>query len=299
MRDGTDDVAFLTGSEILDQNLAGKLVPGPAIFYETTAVMVDENSPVQHLAELAGQSICYSLGSNAQRHLEAWFAAHHLDFIRQGFQEDVEMLDAYNVQFCRGMAGETTTLAAVRLDGGIRHLKSRILPEPLAAFPILATTGTQDAQWAAIVAWTIHTLVRAETPQTDWAAGGIDSLPIDRGAGTRPRKRLATAPRRSRRNLWRHLSPQSRCRHAARSAARPERALAGRRADARPLCGLNSPARGRRARRSSQSTGSCDASQPPPSASIRLTVAARRCSRIVSADSSSASAVACAVTTAV
>ena len=84
MRDGTDDVAFLTGSEILDQNLAGKLVPGPAIFYETTAVMVDENSPVQHLAELAGQSICYSLGSNAQRHLEAWFAAHHFDFIRHG-----------------------------------------------------------------------------------------------------------------------------------------------------------------------------------------------------------------------
>ncbi len=30
-----------------------------------------------------------------------------------------------------------------------------------------------------IVAWTIDTLVRAETPQTDWAAGGIDSLPID------------------------------------------------------------------------------------------------------------------------
>lgn len=178
LRDGTDDVAFLTGSEILDQNLAGKLVPGPAIFYETTAVMIDENSPVRHLAELAGQSICFSLGSNAQRHLEAWFAARHLDFIRQGFQEDVEMLDAYNVQYCGGMAGETTTLAAVRLNGGVEHRKSRILPEPLAAFPVLATTGTQDAQWAAVVAWTIHTLVRAETPQADWAAGGIDSLPI-------------------------------------------------------------------------------------------------------------------------
>jgi general L-amino acid transport system substrate-binding protein len=178
VRDGTDEVAFLTGAEILDQNLAGKLVPGPAIFYETTAVMVDESSPVQHLAELAGQSICFPLGSNAQRHLEAWFAAHHLDFIRQGFQEDVEMLDAYNVQYCRGMAGETTTLAAMRLNGGIRHLKSRILPEPLAAFPVLATTGTQDAQWAAIVAWTIHTLVRAETPQAAWAAGGVDSLPL-------------------------------------------------------------------------------------------------------------------------
>ena len=178
LRDGTDEVAFLTGSEILDHKLVGDLVPGPPIFYETTAVMVAANSPLQRLSELGGKPICYSLGGNAQRHLEAWFAAHHLDFIRQGFQEDVEMLDAYDVQYCQAMAGEATTLAAVRLNSGAEHLKSRILAEPLAAFPIIATTGTRDAQWTAIVAWTINTLIRAETPSTDWAAGGIDSLTI-------------------------------------------------------------------------------------------------------------------------
>jgi general L-amino acid transport system substrate-binding protein len=95
------------------------------------------------------------------------------------YQEDVELYDTYNVQVCRGLAGEVTTLSQVRLDGGVNGLRSRILPEPLAAFPILAATGTQDAEWSAIVAWAIHSLLRADVLTAEWAAGGLDSLPIE------------------------------------------------------------------------------------------------------------------------
>ena len=178
VRNGSDDVYFLSGAEILEEDLAGKVLPGPAVFYETTAVMVADNSPVRQLADLAGKPICFSLGSNAERHLDAWFAAHHLDFNHMGYQEDVELYDTYNVQVCRGLAGEVTTLAEVRLDGGVNHLHSRILPEPLAAFPIVAATGTQDAEWSAIVAWVVQTLVRAEIPAVKWASSGLDSLRI-------------------------------------------------------------------------------------------------------------------------
>jgi general L-amino acid transport system substrate-binding protein len=140
--------------------------------------MVSESAPAQHLADLAGRPICFSTASNGHRHVEAWFAAHQLDFVRMGYQEDVEMFDAYNVQACKGLAGEVTTLAQVRLDGGVNQLRSRILPEPLAAFPIMAITGTKDAEWSAVVAWTVHTLLRAETPKAEWAAGGVESLPV-------------------------------------------------------------------------------------------------------------------------
>jgi general L-amino acid transport system substrate-binding protein len=179
VRNNEHDVFFLSASELLEEELAGKVVPGPTVFYETTAVMVSESSPAQHLADLVGRPICFPMASNGHRHVEAWFAAHHLDFIRMGYQEDVEMYDAYNVQACKGLAGEVTTLAQVRLDGGINQLRSRILPEPLAAFPIMAATGTKDAEWSAIVAWTIHTLLRADVPKADWAAGGVESLPVE------------------------------------------------------------------------------------------------------------------------
>jgi general L-amino acid transport system substrate-binding protein len=179
VRDGSDDVFFLDTSEILEQHLAGIVVPGPAVFYQTTAVMVAEASPAQHLSDLAGQPICFLQGSNAHRHLEAWFAAHKLEFVRMAYQEEVELYDTYNVQVCRGLASEVTQLAEVRLDGGVNNLQSRMLPEPLAAFPIVAATATKDAEWAALVAWTVHTLMRAEVPTAEWAAGGLDSLMVE------------------------------------------------------------------------------------------------------------------------
>lgn len=178
VRDGTDDVFFLTASEILEEKLAGKVLPGPPVFFQTTAVMVSETSPIQHVADLAGRPICFSMGSNTQRHLEAWFAAHHADFIRMGYQEDVELYDTYDAQVCGAIASEITTLAEARLDGGQNRIRSRMLPEPLTTFPVMAGTPVADPEFAAIVAWAVHTLVRAETPSVPWAAGGVDSLRV-------------------------------------------------------------------------------------------------------------------------
>ncbi len=179
VRDGTDDLFFLTASEILDEHLAGHVLPGPPVFFEGTAVMVSEASPIQHVADLAGRPICFSIGSSTQRHLEAWFAAHRLDFVRMGYQEDVELYDTYDAQVCGALASEITTLADARLDGGQNHIRSRMLPEALATFPVMAGTPVADPAFAAVVAWAIHTLVRAETSAAPWASGGIDALRIE------------------------------------------------------------------------------------------------------------------------
>jgi general L-amino acid transport system substrate-binding protein len=173
-----DDVFFLTGSEIDAQKLAGHIVPGPTVFVESHAVMVASSSAAQHVADLAGDSICFLIGSSVERSLAAYFDARHQSFLRRPFSEDGEMVDTYNVQNCHAVAGETTTLAAVALDAGVNRLSSRILPEPLTVFPLMATTGTGDGQWSAIVAWTVHTLIAAERPETRWYAGGTGAMPI-------------------------------------------------------------------------------------------------------------------------
>lgn len=173
-----DDIYFLTGSEIERKKLAGKVLPGPTVFVESHAVMVADNSTAQHVDDLAGNSICFMIGSPVERSLNACFDTIHKNWFRRGFTEDGEMNDAYNVQNCHAVAGEITTLASVRLDPGVNHLTSRILPETLAVFPVMAATGTADAQWSAIVAWTMHTLVSAERPETHWYAGGASAMPI-------------------------------------------------------------------------------------------------------------------------
>ena len=193
VRAGKDDVSFLTGREMIDNGLTGKMIAGPAIFVETMSVMVPNDSPIQHLEQLAGHPICFAMLQRAQDHLTSWFAARHLDFVRMGFQEDVEMNDAYTVHYCEDLAGEATILADTRATGELAKSQHRFLPETLAAYPIVAATSAQDGEWAAIVAWTIDTLVQAETPETEWTLGGLNSLRVNApelGLGAGWQKRL-------------------------------------------------------------------------------------------------------------
>jgi general L-amino acid transport system substrate-binding protein len=178
VRSQQDDLSFLTGTEINAQKLAGKVLPGPTVFIESHAVMVPDGAAAKHVGDLAGDSICYMIGSPVERSLAAYFDGLHQSYIHRAFSENGEMADAYIAQNCHAIAGERTDLAAIRLDPGINHLTSRILPEPLAVFPVMAVTGTGDAQWSAIVAWTVHTLISAGRPQSPWYAGGAGAMPI-------------------------------------------------------------------------------------------------------------------------
>jgi general L-amino acid transport system substrate-binding protein len=178
VRNQQDDVYFLTGSEIDEQKLAGKIVPGPTVFVESHIVMVPFNSTAHNVGDLAGNTICFMIGSLTERSTNAYFEALHKNWLRMPYSEDGEMKDAYNVQRCHAIAGEITALAAARLDPGVNRLSSRFLPEPLSVFPVMAATGTNDAQWSAIVAWTVDTLISAERPETRWYAGGAGAMPV-------------------------------------------------------------------------------------------------------------------------
>ncbi len=179
VRNEQDDIFFLTGSEIAEHKLAGKVLPGPTVFIESNAVMVPAKSAAHHVADLAGNSICFMIGSSVEQDLNACFAGTHKNFFRRAFSEDGEMVDTYQAQNCHAIAGEITYLAPVGLDPGVNHMSGRMLPEALAAFPVMAATGTSDAQWSAIVAWTVDTLISAERPKTKWSEGGAGAMPID------------------------------------------------------------------------------------------------------------------------
>ncbi len=179
------------------------------------------------LRDLAGQSICFMIGNGAERAMEAALERDGLEVKRLGFEEDVEMRDAYNVGRCQAIAAEATFLAEVRQDGGVHGLKSRILDEPLAVDPIYLATGIDDARWSAIAIWTLGA----------FEGGGRSAIGLERGRRTVPVQRPYPArfPRRlagrcdeGRRHLRRYLAPQPRRWFAAKAATRSECALAPR-----------------------------------------------------------------------
>jgi general L-amino acid transport system substrate-binding protein len=212
VRNGRDDICFLTGSEIAGRKLAGKVVPGPAVFVESQNVMVADKSAVHHVADLAGNSICYMIGDPVEQSLNGYFAGLRKHFFNRAFSEDGEMVDTYQAQNCHALAGEITYLAATRLDRGVNHISSRILPEPLAAFPVMAATGASDGKWSAVVAWTVYTLLSGERPQTKWSNGGAQAMPVlapELGLGKGWQERVLKALGNYGDMFSRNLGPQS------------------------------------------------------------------------------------------
>ncbi len=157
---GAFDVLFLTATEIARNGLAGKVAPGPAVFFDSIAVMVERGSTAKKLDDLAGSSICLHEADPAAELLDQFFARKGKSFIAMPFQEDVEWRDAYNARHCRAAAAEITDLADLRRHKGVNGFDSAILPEKLGVFPILAATPLGDPRWSAAVARAIAICAR-------------------------------------------------------------------------------------------------------------------------------------------
>jgi general L-amino acid transport system substrate-binding protein len=121
-------------------------------------------------------------GGRAESTLEDYFDTRGKNWLRHPYTELGEMNDAYAVQRCHALAAETTELANTRLHTGPARLRSRLLPDTLDVFPIVAATGVQDGRWSALVNWVVATLITAERPERKWFAGGARAMPIDAGA---------------------------------------------------------------------------------------------------------------------
>jgi len=175
----SDDILFLTGSEISDHHLAGLIVPGSPVFVESQGVMVPGDSNVQHLKDLEKQTVCFLIGSPSERGLNAFCDSTGCSVLRRPFSEEGEMVDAYAAQNCHAIVGEITDLAAIRNREEVRRLASRILPETLSDFPVIAATGTVDARWSGLVAWIVYALISGERQESRWYAGGAGAMPIE------------------------------------------------------------------------------------------------------------------------
>ncbi len=163
IRGGQDDVAFLTTTELYANQLVGAVLVGPVVFHETTNVMVWDTSKVRHVSELGNTMVCAEPGTPAERNLRSYAATHDWRVNFSEWMELEEMMDAYAVGRCPAVVGEMTGLAALRLSGQGGHA-SRLLPEPLAVTPVMATSRVADGGWANVVAWTLNTVLWAAQP---------------------------------------------------------------------------------------------------------------------------------------
>ena len=175
-RAGRFDVLFLSGGALTAERLADRVALGAPAFVEMESVMVPEASPVRAVRDLAGASVCFMIGTGAQRALEGALERERVEVRRLGFGEEVELRDAYNVGRCEAVAGAATFLAEVRQDGGVHGLRSRLLDAPLALDPAFLATGLDDGRWTAMAGTVLQALVLGSAPRSGFSGAGAEPL---------------------------------------------------------------------------------------------------------------------------
>lgn len=170
---GRVDLAFLTDEALDTHHLRGAEIVGPTVFIDPLSVMVPADSPAQHLADLAGQSVCVMIGTPAHRALMAATEGLTPPLAPSSYSEDVEMLDGYNIGNCKAAAEADSRLVEMQHDSGVRHLKSKILTPPLGLLPIRAAAPAAHAALAFAV---LEDLTSTPEHKTRWD-GATPAIP--------------------------------------------------------------------------------------------------------------------------
>lgn len=130
-------------------------------FYDGQAFLVRSQLGVVSAYELEDVTICVAVRSEAAARIEDFFFESQAAYTLVGYEDREDLAVAYRTGQCDALTGPASWLQAVArgLPDASAH---QILPERLSKDPYGPVVRNDDAQWAAIVRWTLHGLVNAE-----------------------------------------------------------------------------------------------------------------------------------------
>jgi general L-amino acid transport system substrate-binding protein len=85
-----------------------------------------------------------------------------IDWLPFSFQEEGEMEAAFITRNCAAITADVSQLAYEKIAFKSMAQNFEILPDVIAKDPLASTYRLDDPQWAAIVNWTVESLIQAE-----------------------------------------------------------------------------------------------------------------------------------------
>jgi general L-amino acid transport system substrate-binding protein len=135
---------------------------GPPVFYDAQGIMVHREAGIAILADLAKRHVCYADGTDTEAVLAAAMQARGIAYFPYPFQEEGEMDAALVVGHCDAMSADLSRLAEKRSNFHAEAPEFVLLPDTFTLEPVAPAYRQGDAQWGAIVDWTVYALVQAE-----------------------------------------------------------------------------------------------------------------------------------------
>lgn len=143
---------------------------GPPMLLDGQGFLVSDRSGISRLADLSGKRVCFINASPAERTLYDALDSQlrtpelHFPYSERG-EMNVAMLDGH----CDAITGDLSAMAGVRAGFGANAARFHLLGETISTDPFSPAVRQGDAQWAALVDWTIWVPLQAEAHGIDHA----------------------------------------------------------------------------------------------------------------------------------
>ena len=143
------------------------------LFYDGQGFLTRRGNAVASALELSGASICTLPGPMGEQGVADFFNAQRMRYqiVTQAHWDDV--VNAYAAGDCTVLSGDVSLLAVARtkMKQPADHM---ILPEIITKEPAGPAVRQDDAQWFAVVRWTLMALIEAE--ELGITSANVDSM---------------------------------------------------------------------------------------------------------------------------
>jgi general L-amino acid transport system substrate-binding protein len=135
---------------------------GPPVFYDGLALLVRPSVKATGFSDLEARKVCVIDGTDNDHTLQARVATGGSKVRVATWQEEGEMDDAMDTHWCDAVGAYVSRLVQLR-NQYPKLADARVLPGLLTLSPVAPAYRADDREWGAIVDWTVHVLVEAET----------------------------------------------------------------------------------------------------------------------------------------
>jgi general L-amino acid transport system substrate-binding protein len=130
-------------------------------YYDGQGFMVKKKQNVKSAKELDGAAVCVLAGTTTELNLADYFRANKMSYKPVVFDTSDKTTEGFEADRCDVLTSDQSQLYSLRTK--LKDPDSAmVLPEIISKEPLGAAVRQNDAQWAAIVRWSLFAMINAE-----------------------------------------------------------------------------------------------------------------------------------------
>jgi general L-amino acid transport system substrate-binding protein len=158
---GEVDVLVRNSTYNLERSAGSKIRFAAINFYDGQAFVIPKERKIDRAAQLDGQTICVTKGTDHEANLLAWATFEGISVKLLSEPDQNEMYEAFYDNKCLAITQDATALASTIVRAN-RAFLFKMLPDIISKEPLGPYVRSGDDAWLDVVRWTHYALVMGE-----------------------------------------------------------------------------------------------------------------------------------------